>query len=445
MTRFLGSMHGFRQLTSLPCMLRGLLAILALAGAAAAQIQPGELLVNFFEALPNSRITRFHPDGTPVWTTSGGTGHHWEGCAITPQGHVVTARWFPVGVNVFDSNGTQINSFDTPEIFSFPGDVSVFADGTLAVTDQGGGGVDLYKESGAYLGSYATHAIHPFGSFIDSSDNLWLCCIHTSNYSTLHKISRAGAPLTTIAITFEAGDMVVAPDGTLWVSSRNDGRIVHLAVDGTTLGWFPSGVSGSFSGIALAMDGSLFVSGSDSTDVYHLSSSGTLLGTIPIGIKSLFLTVSPCGPEPIAYCTGKVNSLGCLPAISSTGHPSITMTSGFVVRGANVRNNKNGLLFYGTTGRSSLPFQGGTLCVKTPLKRTGSINSAGAPPPANDCSGVFSIDMNTFAHSPGPPVPLPALTVPGTTVDCQWWGRDQGFPAPSNTTLTDALEYVVCP
>jgi hypothetical protein len=83
--------------------------------------------------------------------------------------------------------------------------------------------------------------------------------------------------------------------------------------------------------------------------------------------------------------------------------------------------------------------------VKAPLKRTGPTNSGGAAPPANDCSGVFSIDMNAFAHSAGPPPPLSALTVPGTTVDCQWWGRDPGFPAPDNTTLTDAMEYVVCP
>jgi hypothetical protein len=144
------------------------------------------------------------------------------------------------------------------------------------------------------------------------------------------------------------------------------------------------------------------------------------------------------------YCTAKITSNSCTPSIGSSGAASATAGSGFIVSATNVINNKNGLLFYGTTGQASLPFQGGTLCVKVPVRRTGSTNSGGNPPP-NDCSGVFSLDMNAFAVSPGPPVPAPALTVPGTVVDCQWWGRDPGFAAPNNTQLSNGLEYTVGP
>ena len=60
-------------------------------------------------------------------------------------------------------------------------------------------------------------------------------------------------------------------------------------------------------------------------------------------------------------------------------------------------------------------------------------------------SGMFSIDMNSFAVSAGPPVPLAALQVPGTIVYCQWWGRDPGFAAPNNTQLSNGLTYTICP
>jgi hypothetical protein len=151
------------------------------------------------------------------------------------------------------------------------------------------------------------------------------------------------------------------------------------------------------------------------------------------------------GPPPVTYCTAKTNSLGCIPAIGWSGAPSAAAQSGFAIIAYNERNNKNGLLFYGTTGQSSVAFQGGTLCVASPIRRTPSVFSGGALAPANNCSGIFAIDMNSFASGQLGGTPSPALTVPGTTVDCQWWGRDPGFPAPNNTTLSNGVEYVVAP
>jgi hypothetical protein len=149
--------------------------------------------------------------------------------------------------------------------------------------------------------------------------------------------------------------------------------------------------------------------------------------------------------DPAVYCTAKLNSLGCLPAISSTGSASASSASGFVVQSVNNLNQKPGLLLYGMTGQASNPFGGGILCVNGPLRRSVTLVSSGAPPPPLDCSGTYSIDMNAFALGALGGNPSPLLTVVGTTVDCQFWGRDQGFAAPNNVSLSDALEYQVGP
>jgi hypothetical protein len=146
----------------------------------------------------------------------------------------------------------------------------------------------------------------------------------------------------------------------------------------------------------------------------------------------------------VVYCTSKINSQGCSPAIASFGVPSASSNAGFSVRATNELNQKSGLLFYGVNGRASSPFQGGTLCVAAPIKRAPPQNSGGSSS-GSDCTGAFSIDMNAFASGVLGGAPLAALQMPGTTVDCQWWSRDPGFAPPDNTSLSDALEYVVEP
>ena len=149
--------------------------------------------------------------------------------------------------------------------------------------------------------------------------------------------------------------------------------------------------------------------------------------------------------DPVFYCTAKQNSIGCTPAIGFIGQASATAGTGFLVRSVNNLNQKPGLLLYGTTGQAVNPFGGGLLCINAPLRRSVPLVSSGAPPPPLDCSGVYAIDMNAFAVGSLGGNPAPSLSVIGTTVDCQFWGRDQGFAAPNNVSLSDALEYQIGP
>ncbi len=143
-----------------------------------------------------------------------------------------------------------------------------------------------------------------------------------------------------------------------------------------------------------------------------------------------------------SYCTAKINSLGCTPAIVSSGISSASAASGFAISAASVLNNKPGLLLYGLKGPSAQAFQGGLLCIASPLHRAPAVNSGGTPATL-DCSGLLSIDMNAFAAGALGGSPGPELSVPGSFVNCQWWSRDNGFAAPLNTSLSDGLGYIV--
>ena len=152
-----------------------------------------------------------------------------------------------------------------------------------------------------------------------------------------------------------------------------------------------------------------------------------------------------------SYCGGKTSSISCMPTLSADGFASPTATLGFTIHADNLNNNRAGLLFYTAAGRASIPFQGGLLCISTPISRSSAANTGGAPAPALDCSGSWSVDYNAMIWAKygglqaSNVASQPPFTLPGTAIQCQWWGRDPGFAAPFNSMLSGGLEFILAP
>jgi hypothetical protein len=137
----------------------------------------------------------------------------------------------------------------------------------------------------------------------------------------------------------------------------------------------------------------------------------------------------------VAYCTGKLNSSGCLPAIGSQGTSSMGGTDDFHITASNIVNDRSGIMFYGSAS-SMVPFLGGTLCVAAPHKRTSMQNSGNVN--GTSCSGSFDFHF-TQAQMAG------AGLMTGSKFYAQYWYRDPLHQDSTGIGLTNAVEVTLCP
>lgn len=143
----------------------------------------------------------------------------------------------------------------------------------------------------------------------------------------------------------------------------------------------------------------------------------------------------------LAYCTAGTTSNGCVPTISAAGSPSVSAASGFSIDVAQLEGQKQGLIYYGVSGRASAPWGVGSTsfqCVKAPVQRMGVQSSGGT---AAQCDGTLSVDWLAQLAASGGGLGSPFSA--GELVNAQAWFRDP--PAPRSTNLSDALEFVLSP
>ncbi len=164
----------------------------------------------------------------------------------------------------------------------------------------------------------------------------------------------------------------------------------------------------------------------------------TAVGQIPSsGIARLVDVCAPHHPETRPYCVAKPTSDGCLPFVGSAGIPSVTSPAGFRVEARGVVAGATGFPVYGGQP-ATMPFHGGTLCVKAPLQRwqpaVTDVAGTGA------CDGVLGRDFNERLRSGVDP----ALTA-GAVTHLQWRFRDPQDPTGHGDGLTNAIRFVVGP
>jgi len=181
---------------------------------------------------------------------------------------------------------------------------------------------------------------------------------------------------------------------------------------------------------------------SGGSDVF-VTVTGTVGFSSTNGFQIVPATPPMCAP-PETYCTAKVNSCRTTPVLGFAGTPSVSATSGFTVESSGARAGKLGIWIYSNTGRripASVFGAGGFLCLNAPVRRSDSFMSQGGTP-GPFCDGRFVFDVNAFRAGLAGGNPQAYLSIPGTVVVCQIWGRDSFV---HGDFLSEALEFAMCP
>ena len=149
-----------------------------------------------------------------------------------------------------------------------------------------------------------------------------------------------------------------------------------------------------------------------------------------------------CAGTAESYCTAGTSASGCQALLAVSGSASASAASDFVLSAAGVEGAKDGLVFFGSNGRQANPWGNGTSyqCVVPPVKRAGVLAGNGTN---GACDGSFSQDLNSL-WCPSCPKPNKNPGA-GALVQAQIWYRDPASTSNQTTSLSNAVEFSVCP
>ena len=239
-----------------------------------------------------------------------------------------------------------------------------------------------------------------------------------------------------------ASDVLPDPYGQVFVSGRTSsppyaptGDTITFVLDAATGLELDRGVVSQVLGVGAGAGNLGFGPSHEVIDASQIYDANT-------GQKELtvFQYLNPA--SPVAYCTAGSSASGGTALISASGIASATASSGFTLGSSGVEGAKDGLFFFGTSGRQANPWGSGDSfqCVVPPVSRTFLLTGSGTP---GACDGALSIDLNALWCASCPrPSKNPGA---GAVVQAQLWYRDPLNPGNQTTSLSDALEFHVAP
>ena len=226
------------------------------------------------------------------------------------------------------------------------------------------------------------------------------------------------------------GQTAFSAFGNVFLHTAIQAAPAAIAVDEThtEVIWLPPGAH------ALAMQ--VTAQGKLTDDNDPLTQAATGVYADSSGLEVTFTELS----LPTVYCAPGTSEKGCKALIEYAGSASATAKTGMDLRVTGVQGLKDGLFFFGTSGRMATSWGNGTsfMCVFPPVQRTPNITGTGTK---NKCDGVSTLDINALWC---PTCPKPAINPGmGAVVQAQFWYRDPMNTSNQTTSLSDAIEFIV--
>jgi len=281
----------------------------------------------------------------------------------------------------------------------------------------------------------------PF-SDADGSGQCWV----TDNSLGNSDVDNGAVRLVSPQLDLSGPNPIVQYDYYLYLTSETGGDYIRIkATDGAGSGFqtikdhITSGETNWRRGYLVASDfTNAGVSLTSTVTLRIIARDSDPQSTVEAGIDGFKVLNVGCGGVT-SYCTAGTTASGCQVNLSSSGTPSLSLSSGFTVTGANGEGSKTGIFFFSQNGQQANVWGNGTSyqCVAPPVRRTPSQSGGGT---SGACDGSWAIDFNAYAAANPAKAPAPAVPV-----QMQLWFRDPLNTSNQTTSLSDALEFTMAP